>query len=261
MLIDSHCHLDMLKGNLEKCLLRAKEKGVEYVLSVGTTLEGSSKTYHLTKMFQNIGYSVGIHPLNVSSHQNVTTLELIDASSLPYIIALGESGLDYSRPKTPKALQHTLFLRHIEAARKTALPLIIHARNADEDMKQLLEEEYAKEPFQGVLHCFASSKALAETALSLGFYLGFTGLITFPNASPIASIARQCPLEKILIETDSPYLAPVPHRGKPNEPAYVYYVASALATLRNTPLKTIASATTNNFLTLFPKANHSLSSS
>jgi TatD DNase family protein len=252
--IDTHCHLNMLdltpyQGDLSALISQSQKVGVTHILCVGVDLEHATEVIGIAEKFPYVYASVGIHP---SEKTTPHYSELIALAKHDKVIALGETGLDYHYPDTDKEEQKKRFRLHIAAARELKKPLIIHSRDAREDTIQILREEKA-DKIGGILHCFTESWEMAQQALELNFYISFSGIITFKNATEVAAVAQKTPLEKILIETDAPYLTPVPHRGKkPNEPQYVPLVAAKIAELKNLPIKTVAEQTTQNFFSLFP---------
>ena len=258
-LIDSHCHLNQIdlstfEHQLANVLQQARANGVVAYLCVCITREDVPILYQIAKQFPEVSISIGIHP-NEPSNGGASVAELVAWGQAPAVVAVGETGLDYFRVNDPLALEHqrSQFRRHIQAARTLAKPLIIHTREAAEDTLRIMQEEQADE-VGGVMHCFVETLAIAKRAIDLNFYISFSGILTFKNATQLHEVARQVPLERILIETDSPYLAPAPFRGKQNHPALVKYVAQALANLRNESYEAIATATTHNFYRCFPDA-------
>ena len=252
MLVDSHCHLNFLdltdfNNELAQVLARAKENDVQHFLSVCVELSDYPTLERLAAEYSNINISVGVHP-NTEMDEEVTAGLLTDLAANPACIAIGETGLDYYRTETPEAreIQRQRFREHIKAALTTSKPLIIHTRQAAEDTLLLLSEEHADQ-IGGVMHCFAEDLDVAKRAMDLNFYISFSGIVTFKNATTLQEVAKKIPLERILIETDSPYLAPVPFRGKQNHPALVKYVAQAIAELRGISYEEVAEATTANF--------------
>lgn len=257
MLVDSHCHLDTLDltlfdNNLDNVLAAARQQQVEHFLCVCIDLENFPKVLEIAKHYPNVYASVGLHP-NSQVATEPTAAQLIDLAQDPAIIAIGETGLDYFRSEGDLDWQRERFRRHIQAAKAVKKPLIIHSRDAEADTLKIMQEA-ATYNVKGVLHCFTGSLAMAEAAIAMGFYISFSGILTFKNATQLHEVAKRIPLDSILIETDCPYLAPMPHRGKPNQPAYVRYVAEALADLRQIPYAKIAEATTANFFQCFPLA-------
>jgi len=256
-LVDSHCHLNQLDltafaGNLGEVLKQAKDQGVIHCLCVCITREDVPILREIAANYPEVSISIGIHP-NEPQGSGASVEELVSWGKMPGVVAIGETGLDYYRAAEPSALdyQRTQFRYHIQAARELAKPLIIHTREAAEDTIKLMREESARE-VGGVMHCFTESVDIARQALDLNFYISFSGIVTFKNAAQVHEVAQYIPLDRLLIETDSPYLAPAPFRGKSNYPALVKYVAEALAILRNESYATIAQATTENFYRCFP---------
>ena len=253
-IIDSHCHIDCLEGAedmsvVREYLDRAKNQGVSDFLCVSIDMEHYPAVKALSQEFENVYASVGVHP-NHKDGCEPTVEELIEEAKSDKIVAIGETGLDYFRSEGDLDWQRERFALHIDAAKKCGKPLIIHTRNAQEDTLKIMRQEQAKEA-GGVMHCFTEDWDMAKAALDMGFYISFSGIVTFKSAKQIQEVAQKVPFDRMLIETDSPYLAPVPHRGKPNEPAYVRYVAEYIAELRNESLEKIAAQTTQNFCTLF----------
>lgn len=254
MLVDSHCHLDRLDltahdGNLSSVLSAAKKVGVNHILCVSIDKDNALTVVEIAENYPDVSASIGVHP-NEEADLDFTYDELIAKANHKSIVAIGETGLDYYRSTGDLTWQQERFRRHIRAAKHTQKPLIVHTRDAREDTLRILREEKAEE-IGGVLHCFTENWEMAQQAIALNFYISFSGIITFQNASALREVAKLVPLNKLLIETDAPYLAPVPYRGKPNEPAYVYHVAAALAQLRNVTFDEIAKNTTENFYRLF----------
>ena len=255
MLIDSHCHLDHF-NEVERVemLARCAAAGVGELVTIGTRLSQSDTVRGIAEAHENVWCTVGIHPHNAAEFP-VPTPEVIAAEAQhPKVIGIGESGLDYFYDKAPRDVQQASFRAHIRAARLSGLPLCIHARDADDDIAAILREEAGQGGFAFLLHCFSSTRALAEVALELGGYISFSGILTFPKSQEIRDIARDVPLERLLVETDSPYLAPVPYRGKRNEPSYVAQTARVLADVHGLTPAAMAEQTTANFRRLFAKA-------
>lgn len=246
--VDSHCHLNML-DDVDAALLYAKEQGVMHFLCVAVTLEDHKALTQITNTHPNVYISVGLHPNEMPEHV-ITVSDLLSLAKNERVIAIGETGLDYFRVEGDKKWQQDRFIAHIECAKQLNKPLIIHTRQAKEDTIKLLQENDAKR-VGGVMHCFTEDWETARAALDLDFYISFSGIVTFKNATDLQEVAKKVPLDRMLIETDSPYLAPVPHRGKTNQPGYVCHVAEYIATLRGEPIQTIAKQTTENFFTLF----------
>ncbi|CAM4463228.1 MAG: putative metal-dependent hydrolase YcfH [Legionellaceae bacterium] len=248
--IDSHCHLDRLDlthydENLELALLAAKEHGVSHILSVAVDLDAISSILTLAETYPFIYASVGMHPTE-KPDQVVTMEELIAKANHPKVVAIGETGLDYYHQPVDIEFQQTRFRMHIRAAKALNKPIIVHTRMAREDTIRILQEEKADD-IGGVMHCFTEDWEMAKQAIDLNFYISISGIVTFRSALELKDIAKQIPLDRLLIETDAPYLAPVPKRGKPNEPAYLHYIAEYIAELRGIPIALLAEKTTSNF--------------
>lgn len=256
MLIDSHCHLDfdVLSADLEGVLARMGDAGVTGCVTISTRVDKFDQIIAIADAHEQIWCSVGTHPNNAHEELHIETADLVRLSQHPKCVAIGEAGLDYHYDRAPAEAQQTGFRRHIAAARETGLPLIIHSRSADDDMIAMLEEETEQGAFPFVLHCFSSGAELARRGLALGGYISFSGILTFKNAAEIQEVAGFTPLDRLLVETDAPYLAPVPHRGQSNEPSYVRHTAAKLAELRGMTLEEMAAQTTQNFARLFSKA-------
>jgi TatD DNase family protein len=255
MLVDSHCHLDYFtEAEIEAVLQRAQDAGVTEMVTIGVRMAQADAVKALAERFPAVWGTVGVHPQNVGEGPLPSVDEIVRAADHPRIIGLGESGLDYFYDKAPHEVQRAGFHRHIQAARRTGLPLVIHARDADEDIAAILREEHAAGAFPFLLHCFSSGRGLANTALELGGYLSFSGILTFPKSAELREIARDAPRDRILVETDAPYLAPVPFRGKRNEPSYVAHTARMLAELLELEPEALAGLTTANFRRLFNRA-------
>ena len=255
MLIDSHCHLDFedLAKDLDGVLVRAAEAGVAGMVTISTHVEKFSTYAALAERYENVWCSVGTHPHHADQELHIQAEDLVRLSAHPRCVAIGEAGLDYFYDNAPREAQATGLRRHIEAARITGLPLVIHSRSADDDMAAILEEEAAKGTFPFVLHCFTAGLPLARTALALGGYISFSGIITFRNAEEIREVAAFVPADRYLVETDAPYLAPIPHRGATNEPSFVRHTAEKLAEVRGISLEQLGAETTTNFARLFSK--------
>ncbi len=256
MLVDSHCHLDYFQGeDLAAVLARAAAAGVAELVTIGTRLSRSDEMRALADAHPNVWCTVGVHPHNAGESPVPTPAEIVAETGHPRVIGIGESGLDYFYDKAPRDLQQASFRAHIRAAQIAQLPLCIHARDADDDIAAILREETAAGgAFPFLLHCFSSTRALAEAALALGGYVSFSGILTFPKSQEIRDIARDVPLERLLVETDAPYLAPVPFRGKRNEPGYVAHTARVLGEVHGMSAAAMATLTTANFRRLFKKA-------
>jgi len=255
-MIDSHCHLDFkeFEKDLNKVLNNAKEQNVIGIQTICTKITEFNKILKLATKYKNIWCSVGTHPHNAKKEKNITKQEIIDLCNNKNVIGIGETGLDYFYENSKRAIQKESFIKHIQVSQETKLPLIVHARDADKDIIKILHKEYNKKKFSGVIHCFTSTDDLAKAALEIGFYISFSGIITFKNAKNIREICKKIPIEKILIETDSPYLAPVPYRGKRNEPSFVKETLVKIAEIKNVPIPKLEKITTENFFNLFNKA-------
>ena len=255
-LVDSHCHLDFpdFDGEVSDLVARAHAAGVKRMVSICTKPSGLEKVRGIAAAHDSVFYAFGIHPMSVTEESPLTLEELITIVKAPKCVAIGETGLDYHYTPDSAEIQKASLRMHIEAAQETGLPLIIHARDADEDMEAILAEGYAKKPYGCVMHCFSSGPRLAEAALEMGFYLSMSGIAAFPKSQEIRDIFARAPLDRILVETDSPYLAPPPFRGKRNEPAYVAHTARKGAEVFGISYEEFAKATTENFDRLFPLA-------
>lgn len=256
MLIDSHCHLDFdaLAGDLDGVLARATAAGVDGMVTISTWVDKFAAITAIAEAHETVWCSVGTHPHNADQELHIQTEDLVRLSAHPKCVAIGEAGLDYFYDNAPREAQATGLRRHIAAARTTGLPLVIHSRAADDDMAAILEQETAEQgPFPFVLHCFTAGMELAKRGLALGGYVSFSGIITFKNAEEIREVAKAVPADRYLVETDAPYLAPIPHRGQPNEPSFVRHTAERLAELRGIGLEQLGDETTGNFGRLFAK--------
>ena len=256
MLIDSHCHLDSYPADeLPGVLARAAEAGVDEVVTIGTSLPQSETLRGIVKGRDGVWFTVGVHPHNAAKAPVPAPEAIAALTAHPKAIGIGESGLDYFYDKAPRDVQHANFRAHIRAAQQTGLPLAIHARDADEDIAALLHDEWDRGgEFAFLLHCFSSGRKLAEDAVSMGGYVSFSGILTFPKSTEIREIAADIPADRLLVETDAPYLAPVPFRGKRNEPGWVAHTARVLAEVRGMSPEALATLTTANFRRLFQKA-------
>ena len=255
MLVDSHCHLDFpdFAPDLDEIVARARAKDVGRLVTISTRVRKHSDLLAICDRFPEVFCSVGTHPHHAHEERDIGTGDLIEYARHPRVVAIGEAGLDYFYDTSPRDAQEAGFRMHIAAARATQLPLVIHARAADEDMARILEEETGKGAFPAVLHCFTGTRALAMKAVELGLYVSFTGILTFKKSEDLRAIAADLPGERLLVETDAPYLAPGPYRGKRNEPAYVVETARTLAQVRGVSMDEIARQTTDNFFRLFAK--------
>lgn len=252
MFIDSHCHLDFpdLQADQSSVLNLMRENSVTHALTISTTLKTFPAVRAVAEANANIWCSAGVHPDEQVDDHEPTVAELLDLAAHPKVVAIGETGLDYFRLKEPLDWQRERFRIHIRAAKVCAKPLVIHTRNAHADTLRLMREEGASEP-GGVMHCFTETKAVADAAMDMNFYISFSGIVTFKSAKELKEVARYVPLNRMLIETDSPYLAPMPYRGKMNQPGYVKHVAEHIAELRGISVEEVAEATTANFFSLF----------
>jgi TatD DNase family protein len=255
LLVDSHCHLDFpdFAEELPDVVARAHDAGIGILQTISTKMTTFPNVLGVAEQFDNVYASVGIHPHEVEKEEKITTAELVEKAQHPKVIGIGETGLDYFYEHSPRELQQASFLEHIGAARETKLPLIIHTREADEDTMQILRDEQAKGAFPGLIHCFTSGRGVAEGAIELGMYVSISGIVTFKSAKDLQEIVKDLPLERLLVETDAPYLAPVPQRGKTNEPAFTRHTAEFLAELKGISFEEVAEVTTRNFLELFNK--------
>ncbi len=257
MLIDSHCHLDYLArdGDLEEIVGRARRAGVSAMVTICTKLSEFDIVRGIARRFPEVSCSVGVHPHEAAAEGQDGPERLRELAALPEVVGIGETGLDYFYDHSPREAQQRSFRSHVAAARETGLPLIVHTRDADEDTVAILREEAREGAFNGVIHCFTAGPALAEAALELGFYIGVSGIMTFRKAEALRDTLRRVPLDRLLVETDAPYLAPVPQRGKQNEPAFVVHTAAALAELKAVSRDELATVTSQNFYILFEKAS------
>ena len=256
MFVDSHCHLNY-KGLVEDqqaVLARARAAGVTQMLNISTRASEWDAVIGVAERESDVMASVGIHPHEADVHPDVETATLVEKAAHPRVVGIGESGLDYYYDHSDRGRQRESFRSHVAAARETQLPLIVHTRDAEEDTYEILADEMGRGAYPGLIHCFTASRDFADKVLALGLYISISGIVTFRNARDLQEAAKAVPLDRLLIETDSPFLAPVPHRGKPCEPAFVADTARFLAELRGEPLAALAEATTANFYRLFTKA-------
>jgi TatD DNase family protein len=255
MLIDSHCHLDFpdFSTELDGVIDRARAAGVGRIVTISTRVKRHAQVLAIAEKFPEVFCSVGTHPHYADEEADIDAQNLIGLAKHPKIVAIGEGGLDYFRNNSPREAQAASFRQHIAAARETGLPLVIHSRDCDADMMQILREESGKGAFPAVLHCFTGVRDLAFAAIDLGHYVSFTGILTFKNSDALREIAAALPADRIMVETDAPYLAPLPYRGKRNEPAYVVETAKVLADTRGVAADEISRQTTENFFRLFSK--------
>ncbi len=254
-LTDTHCHLDFpdFSDEIEAVVARAGAAGVRRMITISTRVKKIETYRALAERFPNVWFSAGTHPHNAAEETDITLADVLKAADHPKCVAIGEGGLDYHYDKSPRDQQAASFRMQIEAARQTGLPLVIHARAADEAMIAILEEEMARGRFKAVLHCFSSGAELARRGFALGLYLSFSGILTFRNSEELRAIAAEAPEERLLVETDAPYLAPVPHRGKRNEPAFTAHTAAVLASVRGQPLEALAPVLEANTERLFSR--------
>lgn len=255
-LIDSHCHLNYpgLVEREEEVLVSARARGVSGFLNISTRQREWNEVVAATERHPDVWASIGVHPHEADAHPDLGTAALVEAAAHPRVVAIGECGLDYYYDKSDRDSQKARFRAQIEAARQADLPLIIHTRDAEEDTAAILSEEAAKGGVRGVLHCFTGTQWLADRGLEIGFYVSLSGIVTFKNAKDLQEVARSIPGDRLLVETDSPFLAPVPNRGKPCEPAFVADTAAFVAALRGTSVEQLGDTTTANFFRLFNKA-------
>jgi TatD DNase family protein len=256
LLVDSHCHLDFpdFAGELEAVIARAHAAGVTRMVHICTKPHALPRAIEIVEAHPSVSFAYGIHPMSAAEFPLVTVAELVAVARHPKMVAIGETGLDYHYTADSAEVQRQSLRLHIEAAQESGLPLVIHARAADEDMEAILAEGYRRQPYACVMHCFSSGARLAEAALEMGFYLSMSGIAAFPKSQELRDIFARAPLDRILVETDSPYLAPPPHRGRRNEPAYTAHTAKAGAEVFGISLPEFAAATTANFDRLFTKA-------
>lgn len=257
MLVDSHCHLDFpdFAKDRDDVIARAKAAGVEMMVTISTKITEAEKIINLADAHEELVCSIGIHPHEAGREPETSAEALVALASHKKVVGIGETGLDYFYEHSPREAQHKNFRAHIEASRQCRLPLIVHARDADEDTANILEDEMKQGDYPGLIHCFTAGPELARRALDIGFYISISGISTFKNATDLRDTIKEIPLDRLLVETDAPFLAPVPNRGKRNEPAFVADTAAALAELKNLSLEELARVTTDNFYKLFAKAN------
>jgi TatD DNase family protein len=255
MLVDSHCHLDFddFSGDLDAIVARAQAAGIGRMVSISTRMKRRAGLLAIAERFPAVYCSIGTHPHHAHEELDLTIADLVGLTRNPKTVAIGEAGLDYHYDLSPREAQERGFRNHIAAARETGLPLVIHSREADADMAAILEEETGKGAFPAVLHCFTGGRDLAQRAVALGLFVSFTGILTFKKSDELRAIAAELPDDRVLVETDAPYLSPGRHRGKRNEPAYVIETAKVLAQTRNVTFDEIARQTTENFFRLFSK--------
>ena len=255
MLVDSHCHLDFpdFVSELDAVVERARKAGVGRIVTISTRVKKHAQVLEIAEKYQDVFCSVGTHPHNAQEEADVTARDLVACAKHPKIVAIGEAGLDYHYDNSPRDLQLKSFRQHIQASRETGLPLVIHSRDCDAEMAHVLADEVGKGAFPAILHCFTGGRDLAFKAMDLGLHISFTGILTFKRSDELRAIAKDLPADRILVETDAPYLAPLPYRGKRNEPAYVVETAKVLASTRGVSPEVIAEQTTENFFRMFSK--------
>jgi TatD DNase family protein len=254
-IVDSHCHLDYegLAEHLPDVIARAEAAGVGFLLSISSRIRNFDRIVSIVERFPNVYCTVGTHPHNAHEELDVPVAEIVRLAQHPKVVGIGEAGLDYHYDNSPREAQAQGFRNHIAAARETGLPLVIHTREAEDDTAKILEDEMARGPFKALLHCFTSKQWLAERAVDLGLYVSFSGILTYKTADDLRATARALPADRLLVETDAPFLAPIPFRGKPNEPAYVAKTLEHLASVRGTSRDQMAATTSDNFFRLFSK--------
>lgn len=255
VLVDSHCHLDFpdFAEEVDEIVNRAHEAGVGLMVTISTKISEFERVRAVAERFPHVYCTVGIHPHEAEDEPETSAARLIELAQHPKVVGIGETGLDFFYEHSPREAQETAFRAHIAASRETGLPLVVHTRDADEETARILAEEMEKGAFPGLLHCFSSSQQLAEKAVELGFYISLSGILTFKKAEELRETAEALPLERLLVETDAPYLAPVPKRGKRNEPSFVVHTAAKLAEVKGMSAAELAEATTENFLKLFSR--------
>jgi TatD DNase family protein len=260
MLVDSHCHLDFpdFASEIDAIVERARAVGIGRMVTISTRVRKHAQVLVIAEKFPDVFCSVGTHPHYAHEELDIDAAALVAIAQHPKVVAIGEAGLDYHYDNSPRDAQEQGFRQHIAAARQTGLPLVIHAREADDDVARILTEETGEGAFPAVLHCFTGGRDLAIRAVELGLYVSFTGIVTFKNSQPLREIAAALPAERLLVETDAPYLAPLPYRGKRNEPSYVVETAKVLAETRGVSADEIARQTTENFFRLFSKVPREL---
>ncbi|MEE8516932.1 MAG: TatD family hydrolase [Alphaproteobacteria bacterium] len=255
MLVDSHCHLDFpdFESELEAVIARARQADIGLMLTICTKISEFAHIRAIAEGHDDIFCTVGIHPHEAANEPEVDTARIVELTDHPKVVGIGETGLDYHYENSPRDRQQHVFRTHIDAARMSGLPLIVHCRDADEDMVSMLADAHREGPFTGLIHCFSASPEVAEKALKIGFYISFSGIVTFKNAEGVRDVARTVPLDRMLVETDAPYLAPVPKRGKRNEPAFVNHTATYLAELLGLAPADFYRLSSDNFFRLFSK--------
>jgi TatD DNase family protein len=250
------CHLNFpdFENKIPDVVQRASDMDVKYMQTICTRLGEFPQILNIANDYDNIWCSVGVHPNNVAEEELTNSGELIKLAQDKKVIGIGETGLDYYYEHSPRQKQQKSFIEHLKASVETGLPVIVHTRDADDDTIEILQQQYAQKPFTGLIHCFSTSSKLAYAAIELGMYISISGIVTFKKATILQDIVRELPLEKLLVETDAPYLAPTPHRGKTNEPGFTRHTAEFIANMKNISYEEVAKVTTNNFFDLFTKA-------
>ncbi len=253
MLVDSHCHLNYkgLAEDIDGVLERGRAAGISYFLTINTKIAQYDEVLAIARAHDDVSATVGIHPHEAAAEIDVTTADIVARTAPPEIVGIGETGLDYYYDNAPRDAQREMFRRHIAAARETGLPLIVHSRDAEDDTTALLEGGLAEGPLTAIIHCFTGSRPFMERMVAMGFHISLSGIVTFKNARDLQETAKAVPADRLLVETDSPFLAPVPHRGKPCEPAYVADTARFLADLRGDSIEELTAQTTKNFFAIF----------
>lgn len=256
MLVDSHCHLDFpdFEEDMDEVLARAQEAGITTMMTICTHVTKFDQVFDIAKAHENIYCTIGIHPHNAETEPVISVEDLTSKAVHPKVIGFGETGLDYFYEHSPRAIQQSQFRTHIEAARLLDLPVIIHTRDAEEDTLRIIEEEYEKAPFKGLIHCFSASTGFAKRVVELGLYISISGIVTFKSAQEIRDAIKEVPLDRLLVETDAPYLSPIPKRGKRNEPAFTAFTAAKVAQVKGIDANDFAKQSTDNFFRLFSKA-------
>lgn len=255
LIVDSHCHLDFpqLAADLDGVIERAGAAGVGLMVTISTRVREFDRVLAISERYEKVFCTVGTHPHNAADEPDVTAAELVELARHPKVVGIGEAGLDYFYDNSPRDQQARSFRVHIDAARESGLPLVIHSRDAEDDTASILEDEMGKGAFTPLLHCFSSADALARRGVAIGAYVSFSGILTFNKADDLRETARTLPADRLLVETDAPYLAPAPHRGKPNEPAHVVHTLHKLAEIRQVSESEMAAQTTQNFFRLFSR--------
>lgn len=257
MLVDSHCHLDYLErdGVLEDAMARAATANIGTMVTICTKVSEFDTISAIAERYDHVWCSVGIHPHEAASEPKVSVAQLVELASHPKVIGIGETGLDYFYDNSPRDEQRESFRTHIAAARETQLPLIVHTRDADEDTIEILRDEHGKGAYPGLIHCYSTSPEVADKSIELGFYISVAGILTFKKAEELQQTVARLPVERLLVETDAPYLAPIPNRGKRNEPSFVTFTAQKMAELQGISAEQLAEITTDNFFRLFQRAS------